>query len=118
MGQDLCQRYKMPNDVSTAVLVVEDEDVAYKNSESVLRLALRLTFPYHILGALGLLVPLFIRDAGYRAFARNRGNIWKAVKRVTGMGETNLALYRNRILGVKDDRTAPDSWGLVEKKNI
>ena len=71
-------------------------------------------FPYSFLGPLLLvLVPTALRDWGYRIFARNRGTIWKGVKRVTGLGDTNLSAYRDRIVGLKEQEGGiPPSWGL------
>jgi len=120
MGQDLCKEYNMPHDISTAVLIVKEKDeskgVAYKNADSILRLLLFLTFPWNILGKIGLLVPQVVSDFGYRAFARNRGDIWKMVKRLTGMGDTVMVEYKDRIVGVGDVSQTPESWGLHPKK--
>ena len=106
----------MPNDISTAILIDGDGVTAFKNSESVLRLLLLLSFPWSIMGMIGLWFPRAIRDAGYRTFARNRGDIWKAVKRVSGMGDTILVDYKHRIVGVEENSPVPESWGLAEGK--
>jgi len=68
--------------------------------------------PYTVIGRILLLIPVVLRDFGYRLFARNRGRIWKGVRRVTGMGDTNLVAYRDRIVGLEDVPEIPESWGL------
>lgn len=103
----------MPTDVSTAVLL--ENNVGYKESASVLRLFRYMGFPYTLLGFLGLLVPAFFRDFCYRIFAKNRGTIWKGVKRVTGIGNTKLTSYRGVILGLKEP--IDPSWGFQEEQD-
>mmetsp|Transcript_60929 Transcript_60929/g.122151 ORF Transcript_60929/g.122151 Transcript_60929/m.122151 type:complete len:142 (-) Transcript_60929:302-727(-) len=88
----------MPADVSTVVLI--DERGAHKKSAAILRTLPHLGQPFVLLYPLLLCIPSCVRDAGYDAFARNRGSIWKGVKRATGMGDTLLWEYRDRILGV------------------
>lgn len=110
-AQAICEQYEMPTDLSTAVLI--DEQGAYVESTSVLRIFLYMGFPYTLLGILGLLLPTFIRDFGYRLFARNRGAIWRAVKRITGIGDTELDDYRDRILGLKEP--IDPGWGFEKK---
>lgn len=97
----------MPQDVSTAVLI--DERGGHTHSTAVLRLFLHLGSFYRYLGLLALMVPRFIRDAGYTAFAINRGRIWKIAKRITGMGDTSMEQYRGCILGLVEP-IDPD-WG-------
>lgn len=53
-----------------SVLLIEDGRL-YKYSEASLRIAKRLTFPWSAAYAF-IIVPAFIRDAVYRAFARRR----------------------------------------------
>lgn len=99
----------MPFDLSTAVLV--DEEGGHVLSDSVLRLFPYLGFPYQWIGILALwLVPRFVRDAGYRVFAQYRGRIWKGVKRLTGMGDTRMEPYRDRMLGLEEP--LDPSWAL------
>jgi predicted DCC family thiol-disulfide oxidoreductase YuxK len=109
----MCEHYKMPIDVSTAVLI--DEKGGHTHSSSVLLMFAYMGFPYVWLGIVALLVPAFIRDFAYRTFARNRGAIWKGVKRVTGMGNTRLDDYRDRILGLEEP--VDPSWGFEAKKH-
>ena len=52
LAQNLCQEYKLPQDVSTAVLI--DELGGHTHSTAVLRLLLRLGFFYKILGLAAL----------------------------------------------------------------
>lgn len=112
-AKDMCKRYEMPFDVSTAVFI--DENRAYKDSSSILRLFPYMGLPYNLLGPLALLVPAIIRNFAYRRFARNRGAIWKSVKRVTGMGDTRMEQYRDRILGLQDPPDPP-AWGFQRKE--
>lgn len=109
-AKNVCARYGMPSDVTTAVLI--DEEGGHTNSSSILRMFPHMGFPYDFLGPVLLLIPRFVRDFGYRTFAKNRGAIWIFVKRVTGMGDTKLDSYRGRILGLKEpiDR----GWGFEE----
>jgi predicted DCC family thiol-disulfide oxidoreductase YuxK len=72
-----------------------------------------LKFPWNVFGYMGIIVPAFIRDAGYHAFARNRGAIWRGVKRVTGMNDTQLHAYRDKILGLEGP--LPEEWGFSKK---
>jgi predicted DCC family thiol-disulfide oxidoreductase YuxK len=109
LARELCQQYDMPFDLSTAVLV--DEEGGHVLSDSVLRLFPYLGFPYQWIGILALwLVPRFVRDAGYRVFAQYRGRIWKGVKRLTGMGDTRMEPYRDRMLGLEEP--LDPSWAL------
>jgi len=96
-----------------------DETGGHVESASVLRMFSFMGFPYNVLGPLALvLVPAFLRDFCYRVFARNRGEIWKQVRKVTGLGEAQLEVYRDRIVGLEDDEdTEIDlSWGFEVKK--
>jgi predicted DCC family thiol-disulfide oxidoreductase YuxK len=111
LAQDLCEQYDMPSDVSTAVLI--DEDGAHSRSTAVLRLFLYMGTVWRWMGLAGLLVPVFVRDACYAVFARNRGQIWGAVKRVTGRGDTYMEPYRHRILGLEEP--LDPSWGFGSK---
>ena len=97
----------MPTDLSTAVLI--DEEGIHRDSAAVLRPLAHLGFPWIILGRLFLFVPKVIRDTAYQAFGRNRGKIWKVVKLVTGMGDTLMDPYKDRILGLEEPLDA--GWG-------
>jgi predicted DCC family thiol-disulfide oxidoreductase YuxK len=102
----------MPIDVTTAVLI-DEHDVAYKNSDSVLRIFAFMGFPYTWLGPVLLtLFPAVVRDFGYQLFARNRGTFWRGVKRVTGIGETYMEPHRERILGLKEP--LDPGWGFED----
>jgi predicted DCC family thiol-disulfide oxidoreductase YuxK len=101
LSQKLCQEYNMPFDLSTAVLI--DENGGHTQSEAVLRLFSHMSFPYPIIGRLTMwLVPRFLRDAVYCAFAKNRRKIWIGVNRLTGMGDTLMDPYRDRVLGLEE----------------
>jgi predicted DCC family thiol-disulfide oxidoreductase YuxK len=106
-SRKLCKKYGMPIDLSTGVLI--DEKGGHKDSTAILRILPYMGFPYNLLGPIALFVPKFIRDCGYRLFARNRGFIWKQVKRVTGLGDTQLEAYRDRIVGLEDP--LDPGWG-------
>jgi len=108
-AQALLKEYGMPTDISTAVLI--DEEGAHKESSSILRLMPYMGVPYAVLGQLFLLVPGFIRDAAYRAFAANRGAIWKRVQQITGYGDTYLEDEKYRILGLVEPLDS--SWGFA-----
>jgi predicted DCC family thiol-disulfide oxidoreductase YuxK len=54
-----------------SVVLVEGERIS-THSTAALRVALRLSGPWPLLGMLGYLVPRFLRDPLYRAFARRR----------------------------------------------
>jgi predicted DCC family thiol-disulfide oxidoreductase YuxK len=107
----------MPSDVSTAVLFTDEH--AYIESDSILRMLYPyLKFPYFILGFIALfLIPRLLRDFGYRLFARNRGEIWKFVKKITRMGDTAMRPYRDSVLGIDKDTALPESWGF-ERNSI
>jgi predicted DCC family thiol-disulfide oxidoreductase YuxK len=101
----------MPPDVSTAVLI--DERGAHTHSTAVLRLFLHMGVFYKYLGLLALgMIPRFLRDAGYTAFAANRGRMWRIVKQITGMGDTSMERYRCCILGLAEP--IDPSWGFGE----
>ena len=97
----------MPSDLSTAVLF--DERGAHRDSSAVLGLFPHMGMPYSALGFLAMCVPACIRDWAYQSFARRRGTIWKQVKRVTGLGNTQLAEYRDHILGLEEP--IDPGWG-------
>ena len=104
---DGCRQHGMPSDLTTAVLF--DERGAHKDSSAVLGLFPFIGMPYSALGFLAMCVPVGIRDWAYQAFARRRGAIWKQVKRVTGLGNTQLADYKDRILGLEEP--IDPAWG-------
>ena len=100
----------MPCDLSTGILI--DETGSHRDSTSILRLLLFLSFPWPWIGRVALWVPTEIRDATYQLFARNRGMIWKRVKQVTGMGDTMMQPYRSVILGLDEvPKPLPKGWG-------
>lgn len=120
-AQRLCEAYDVPCDFSTGIFVeVNDKDnnntcssQAYVDSTGILRMLLLLQQPWAFLGMVALWVPKFFRDACYRAFARNRGTIWKTVKRVTGMGDTRMHAYRTPyVVGLEELPTPlPSNFG-------
>lgn len=110
LGQQLCKDHGAPVDVKTAVLI--DEEGVHTHSAAILRLFPSMGFPFTMLGPIGLCVPRCLRDAGYIVFARNRGAIWRAVKRCTGWGDTSLKDYRDRVVGLEEP--LPPSWGFGE----
>mmetsp|Transcript_142630 Transcript_142630/g.443619 ORF Transcript_142630/g.443619 Transcript_142630/m.443619 type:complete len:168 (-) Transcript_142630:242-745(-) len=99
LGEQLCREHGMPLDVSTVVLI--DELGAHKKSTAILRALPHLGAPFYAIYLLLTCIPCRLRDAGYDLFARNRGSIWKTVKRITGMGDTMLWGCRDRILGLE-----------------
>ena len=98
----------LPTDVSTAALIDADGG-SYTHSTSVLKLFQFMGFPYTFLGALLLLIPACLRDAGYRLFANHRGTIWKRVKRAFGMGDTYLVEHRDKMVGLVEP--LDPGWG-------
>uniref|UniRef100_A0A6B2LQL9 DUF393 domain-containing protein n=1 Tax=Arcella intermedia TaxID=1963864 RepID=A0A6B2LQL9_9EUKA len=62
LGMDTLRRYGLPEDLST-VLLVEDDQV-YLRSEAILRITQELNFPWTMSRILRLL-PIFLRDTGY-----------------------------------------------------
>ena len=69
-GQQLLARFDLPrSDFDTMILI--EQGRCYKKSTAALRIARHLRFPWS-LGGLLLLIPRFIRDAGYSLVARNR----------------------------------------------
>jgi len=97
----------MPTDVSTVVLI--DSAGGHKKSAAVLRCFKYMGFPYSCLGPIALCMPSCLLDIGYDMFARHRGKIWKAVKRVTGWGDTYLSEFRQRIMGLEEP--LDPGWG-------
>lgn len=59
-------------DPSLDSIVLVDQERVYTHSTAALRIALRLGLLWSIIAGLGLLVPKFVRDALYRAFAKRR----------------------------------------------
>ena len=113
LARELCKAYDMPLDLSTAVLF--DNHQAYKRSAAILNMFPYMGFPFTILGPVALCIPSSIRDAGYSLFARNRGQIWKFVKRVTGMGDTLMHEHRDKIVGLEEP--LDPSWGFGEDQS-
>mmetsp|Transcript_20121 Transcript_20121/g.43382 ORF Transcript_20121/g.43382 Transcript_20121/m.43382 type:complete len:144 (-) Transcript_20121:188-619(-) len=113
-AQDLCAENNMPADLSTGILL--DEAGAHRDSTAILRILPHLGTLYAVLGFVALyLVPRMIADFCYRAFARNRGTIWKQVKKVTGMGDTMMDPYREMVLGLEPnvEENFP-GWGFTK----
>ena len=107
----MCKKNGLPTDVSTAVLI--DEEGGHTESTSILRMFAHMGFPYSALGRIATAVPPVIRDNAYRAFAINRGTIWKLVKKVSGMGDTKLEAYnKDRVVGLKEPLNP--GWGFEQ----
>ena len=114
LAQRLCAEHNAPADVSTAVLI--DEAGAHTKSTAVLRLFCWMGWPFALLGRAALLLPAFLRDGAYGIFARNRGAVWKTVKRCTGWGDTRMEPYRDRIVGLEEEQQPlPESWGFDDE---
>lgn len=64
---------RQPGDISSIVLV--ERGASFVRSDAILRIAQLLSVPWPLLGALGLLVPRFVRDPVYDAVANNRYRI-------------------------------------------
>jgi predicted DCC family thiol-disulfide oxidoreductase YuxK len=121
-AQDICRDLSIVVDMSTAVLIVDHGRIIYTHSASILRMAQYIGRPNAIIGLLLLyLFPRFVRDFGYGLFARNRGDIWKGIKRITGLGDTLMTddLYRSKIVGLDWEQIAtfPASWGFGGSSN-
>jgi predicted DCC family thiol-disulfide oxidoreductase YuxK len=70
LAQSLLAKHGLPNvDPDTVVLV--ENDHAYTRSTAILRVMARLRPPWAVFW-LGLIVPRFLRDLGYRYFASHR----------------------------------------------
>jgi predicted DCC family thiol-disulfide oxidoreductase YuxK len=115
--KELCLELGIPPfDLSTAVLLEGTNNRMYTRSEAILYLFPHMGFPFTVLGPILLLLfPKFIRDFGYNLFAKHRGSIWIFVKRMTGLGETSLYQYRNKVLLPPEftkNNSIPPSWGL------
>lgn len=65
---------RAPDDISSIVLA--DKDRSYIKSEAILRIAQCLSFPYPAAAFLGLIVPMFLRDAFYDTVADNRYSVF------------------------------------------
>mmetsp|Transcript_20605 Transcript_20605/g.31440 ORF Transcript_20605/g.31440 Transcript_20605/m.31440 type:complete len:134 (-) Transcript_20605:849-1250(-) len=101
-------------DLSTAFLI--DNGEVYSKSSSILRMLSYTRFPWSWMAAVLLcLVPLFLRDFGYDLFARNRGAIWKTLKKMTGIGDVSLETYGSRVI-VSDEDRIPEGWGLLPRE--
>lgn len=70
VGQALLARHGLPAEGVESMIVIEAGRVS-THSTGVLRIARLLPWPWKI-GAMGLVVPRFIRDAAYRFFAKRR----------------------------------------------
>ena len=70
-GRALLRRAgRSPSDISSIVLV--GPDAAHVRSDAILRIAQLLGHPWPLLGAMGLVVPRFVRDGVYDLVAANR----------------------------------------------
>jgi predicted DCC family thiol-disulfide oxidoreductase YuxK len=70
VGQRALAKFGLSADPDTIVLVQNDR--AYTRSSAAVRVALRMSGLWPVLGVLLFLVPPFLRDFGYRAFAKRR----------------------------------------------
>jgi predicted DCC family thiol-disulfide oxidoreductase YuxK len=112
LAAELCATYQLPCDLNTGILI--DTAGAHQHSTAILRMLLKLAFPWNYVGMVALCVPTFIRDFCYRLFARTRGTIWKKIKQVTGMGDTQMAAYRAQVMGLEDvPSPLPPGWGFA-----
>jgi predicted DCC family thiol-disulfide oxidoreductase YuxK len=113
LAQAICMEYDEPADVSTAILI--DELGSHTHSTAVLRMFLHMGFFYKWFAIVAMIIfPAFLRDAVYKQVAKNRGRIWKGVKKVTGLGDTMMEPYKNRILGVDEYPGNKDGWGFED----
>lgn len=122
-SQELCESLNLEaKDLSSAYFIAfvdsgDDKELqVHQFSSSILYMFAHMGFPFDFFLPFLLWIPLFIRDTGYRMFARNRGTIWKAVKRCSGLGDTHMATVRDKLVGLGDDdanvECFPESWGL------
>jgi predicted DCC family thiol-disulfide oxidoreductase YuxK len=121
VAEEICHDLHITIDLSTAVLILDHGRVVHTHSSSVLQLFQYLGFPYATLGPVLLVIPPLVRDYGYALFARHRGDIWKFVKRITGLGDTIMTEYRPKIVGIEEGssmETLPSSWGFSPVINI
>lgn len=63
--------HELPDDATPGTIVVIEGGRAFERSEAVLAIARRMSFPWPMLGAFGVL-PLGIRNALYRLVAHHR----------------------------------------------
>eukprot|EP00927_Polykrikos_kofoidii_P078094 TRINITY_DN74969_c0_g1_i1.p1 TRINITY_DN74969_c0_g1~~TRINITY_DN74969_c0_g1_i1.p1 ORF type:complete len:106 (+),score=13.50 TRINITY_DN74969_c0_g1_i1:287-604(+) len=105
----------MERDYSTVVLI--DQEGFHVKSRAVFRVLPHMGFPYSFLAKVFLCVPRCVPDFCYDVFARHRGQFWRGVRRITGLGETKLLQYKDRIFGVDSsvDRATEQKWGLSEE---
>lgn len=69
-GQALLARFNLPRSDFDTMIVI-DHGQCYQRSTAALQIARHLTLPWR-LGAIGLLIPAFVRDPLYALVARNR----------------------------------------------
>lgn len=69
IGQEMRAKYAIADDVDSIILI--ENDKAYMHSTAGLRVAKGLSGIWS-LGYIFIMVPAFIRDFGYRLFAKNR----------------------------------------------
>jgi predicted DCC family thiol-disulfide oxidoreductase YuxK len=111
-----------PFDLSTAVLLEGTNNHIYMKSDAILYLLKHMGFPFTIIGPLLLLlIPKFIRDFGYMIFAKYRSTIWIYMKRITGLNDTSLYIYKSKIIlpqkYIDNPTLIPMSWGLHNNNN-
>lgn len=92
LAHQLLETHGLKADLDTVVLI--EGGTAYTHSDAALRVARRLRFPFW-LGSLALLIPRFVRDAGYRFVAANRYR-WFGKKDACRIPEPS---WRERFLG-------------------
>lgn len=69
-GQAILRHFGLPLSDFDTMIVVENGKY-YRKSTAALRIARHLGWPWS-LGAIGLMIPAFLRDLGYSLIARNR----------------------------------------------
>lgn len=69
-GQAYLKQFELPTDVFDSFVLIE-KDRYFLRSTAVLRLCMRMRFPWTLLSVF-LIVPSFIRDFFYRIVAKNR----------------------------------------------
>ena len=70
-GKELLKWCGLPEDFREAVIYIENEKV-HQGSTAALKIGQRLKFPWSMISAVGLLIPIIIRDWVYAQIAKHR----------------------------------------------